>query len=70
MFAGGWIGYAGYDTVRYAYQNKIPFSNAPTDDRGLPDLHFALYNNVLVFDNAVRILYVVAWVHVGEGGGG
>ncbi|MFY7967852.1 MAG: anthranilate synthase component I, partial [Pirellulaceae bacterium] len=33
-FAGGAIGYAGYDVVRYV--EHLP--NAPKDDRGLPDL--------------------------------
>lgn len=58
------MGYAGYDTVRYNYQSKIPFSGAPEDDRRLPDLHFGMYNDVIVFDNAVKMAYVVSWVHI------
>ena len=69
VFTGGWVGYAGYDTVRYNYaSSKIPFQAAPKDDRNLPDLHFALYNSVLVFDNVLKIVYAVVWVDVGEGG--
>ena len=29
---------------------KLPFERAPHDDRGLPDLHFGLYRQVVVFD--------------------
>ena len=36
-FSGGAVGYAGYDVVRYT--ERLP--NAPSDDRGLPDLAFA-----------------------------
>src|SRR5438552_2526485 len=38
-FCGGAVGYAGYDTVRYVERLDHP----PADDRGLPDLCFALY---------------------------
>merc|ERR1719399_2110519 len=65
-FSGGWVGYCGYDTVRYVYQKKIPFEDAPQDDRGLPDMHLGLYNNVLVFDNAQKLCYAVSWVHLGQ----
>ena len=42
-FAGGWVGYAGYDTVRYA--EPAALGPGPADDRGLPDLHFQLYRD-------------------------
>ena len=63
-FTGGWVGFTGYDTVRYVYPTKLPFSAAPADDRGLPDLHMALYDNVVVFDHATKLAYVISWVHV------
>lgn len=63
-FTGGWVGYTGYDTVRYAYPGKLPFSSAPEDDRSLPDLHMALYNDVVIFDHATKLAYVISWVHV------
>eukprot|EP00879_Flechtneria_rotunda_P011101 GHRR01011598.1.p1 GENE.GHRR01011598.1~~GHRR01011598.1.p1 ORF type:complete len:369 (+),score=113.06 GHRR01011598.1:125-1231(+) len=66
VFTGGWVGYAGYDTVRYVYGNKIPFSAAPSDDRQLPDMHLALYNDVVVFDQATKLIYIIAWVHLNE----
>jgi anthranilate synthase component I len=54
-FVGGAVGYAGYDTVRY-FEN-LP--NAPTDDRHLPDLAFAFYDHMIVFDNVQKTVVVV-----------
>lgn len=54
-FIGGAIGYAGYDVVRYV--ESLP--NAPTDDRGLPDLDFSFYETMLVFDNVQKTLTLV-----------
>lgn len=67
---GGWVGYAGYDTVRYAEPEKL--DHPPRDDRGLPDLHFGLYDNTVIFDHVDKLVYVVqlAIVDVGGGGGG
>jgi anthranilate synthase component 1 len=61
-FCGGWVGFGGYDTVRYSEPKKLPFSAAPRDDRGLPDLHFALYQEVVIFDNVTKTVYIVVWV--------
>ena len=61
-FTGGWVGYAGYDTVRAQEPEKLPFAAAPPDDRGLPDLHFGLYRQVVVFDHVDKVLWV--FVHV------
>lgn len=62
---GGWFGYAGYDTVRYAEPEKLDPANAPPDDRGLPDLHFGLYDGVIVFDHVDRLVHVVQLAFVG-----
>jgi anthranilate synthase component I len=62
VFTGGWVGYCGYDTVRYVYGKKLPFESSPPDDRGLPDMHLALYTESVLFDNATKLAYVVAWV--------
>jgi anthranilate synthase component 1 len=59
-FVGGAVGYAGYDTVRYV--EHLP--NAPPDDRGLPDLSFAFYDHMIVFDNVQKTAVVVALAHV------
>ncbi|MCA9293505.1 MAG: anthranilate synthase component I [Phycisphaerales bacterium] len=58
-FLGGWVGFAGYDTVRYVEPNKLPFSAAPEDDRALPDLHMAFYGGSIVFDHAKGVVYVI-----------
>lgn len=55
-FVGGAIGYAGYDVVRYV--EHLP--NAPEDDRGLPDLDFAFYHTLCVFDNVNKTLTVIS----------
>lgn len=54
-FVGGAVGYAGYDTVRYV--ENLP--NAPSDDRELPDLSFAFYDHMIVFDNVQKTAIVV-----------
>ena len=58
-FLGGWVGYAGYDSVRYAEPDAMPFSDAPEDDRQLPDVHFALYKSVVVFDHVAKVVHAV-----------
>ena len=65
-FVGGWAGYAGYDTVRYLEPDKLPFASAPHDDRGLPDMHMALYCQVAVFDHVEKVLYAISTVGLDE----
>jgi anthranilate synthase component 1 len=55
-FCGGAVGFAGYDTVRYA--EHLPHS--PPDDRHLPDLAFAFYDLMVVFDHIRKVVLVVA----------
>ena len=59
-FTGGAVGYAGYDVVRYT--EHLP--NAPFDDRGLPDLCFAFYDRMIVFDNVSKTMTVVVMARV------
>lgn len=66
LFCGGWAGYGGYDTMRYAELKSLPFSAAPKDDRGLPDLHLGLYRDIVVFDQVAKVIYVVHWVDLME----
>jgi anthranilate synthase component 1 len=40
--------------------------NAPTDDRKLPDLSFAFYDHMIVFDNVQKTVIVVVLAKVGE----
>src|SRR5947209_4680453 len=62
-FCGGAVGYAGYDTVRYVERLEKP----PLDDRGLPDLSFALYDRMVIFDHINKTIAVVAHAHVDPG---
>jgi anthranilate synthase component 1 len=59
-FCGGAVGYAGYDTVRYVERLEHP----PADDRQLPDLCFALYDRMVIFDHINKTIAVVAHAHV------
>lgn len=63
-FLGGWAGFAGYDTVRYAEPEKLAFERAPKDDRGLPEMHFAFYDGVVVFDHVDKLVHVVKLVMI------
>jgi anthranilate synthase component 1 len=62
-FCGGAVGYAGYDTVRYT--ENLP--NAPLDDRRLPDLSFAFYDRMVIFDQIQKTILVVAFADVRKG---
>lgn len=55
-FAGGAVGYAGYDVVRYV--EHLP--DSPHDDRQLPDLFFGFFDRMVVFDNVSKTMSVIA----------
>jgi anthranilate synthase component 1 len=59
-FSGGAVGYAGYDSVRYV--EHLP--NPPLDDRHLPDLCFAFYDRMVIFDHINKTIAAVAHAHV------
>ncbi|HEY7313396.1 MAG TPA: anthranilate synthase component I, partial [Gemmataceae bacterium] len=59
-FCGGAVGYAAYDTVRYVERLLSP----PLDDRGLPDLCFAFYDRMVIFDHINKTVAAVAHAHV------
>jgi len=63
-FNGGWVGYAGYDTIRYAESEKL--TAPPTDDRKLPDMHFGLYRQVVAFDHAHKTVLAIGHVLLDE----
>lgn len=62
-FCGGAVGYAGYDTVRYT--ERLP--HPPENDRNLPDMSFALYDRMVVFDQIQKTILAV--VHADVRGG-
>ncbi|MCH8967280.1 MAG: chorismate-binding protein, partial [Planctomycetes bacterium] len=59
-FLGGAVGYAGYDIVRYYEQLGTP----PPDDRGIPDLQFGIYDEMVIFDHVKKLINIVAHAHV------
>jgi len=59
-FTSGAVGYAGYDVVRYV--EHLP--HAPPDDRHLPDLAFAFYDQMVVFDHVDKTVVVVVMARV------
>ncbi len=59
-FSCGAVGYAGYDVVRYS--EHLP--DAPEDDRQLPDLAFAFYDRIVIFDNIDKTMFVVVTARV------
>ncbi len=63
-FCAGAVGYAGYDTVRYF--ERLP--KAPPDDRQVPDLAFAFYDRMVVFDNVAKTIVVVAMARLDRPG--
>ncbi len=45
---GGFVGYFGYDTIRYA---EPRLSNPPKDDLGIPDIDLFLYEELVAYDH-------------------
>jgi len=62
-FLGGAVGYASYDVVRYT--EHLP--NIPKDDRDLPDLTFAFYDSMVVFDHIRKVIFAVALADTEQG---
>ena len=61
-FTSGAVGYAAYDSVRYV--ERLP--DAPPDDLGLPDLSFAFYDRMVVFDNVTKAIDVVVLARIDD----
>lgn len=61
-FTSGAVGYAAYDAIRYV--EDLP--NEPPDDLGLPDLDFAFYDRIVVFDNATKTIDVVVLARIAD----
>ena len=61
---GGWFGYSGYDSVRYAEPNKLGFDFAPVDDRELPEISFGFYDELVIFDHVDKMVHLVKLVRV------
>jgi len=61
-FAGGAVGYAGYDIIRH--YERLP--NCPKDDRNLPDMVFGFYDTMVIFDHVQKTMMVVSNALVGD----
>ncbi len=61
-FTSGVVGYAAYDSVRYVEHLPAP----PPDDLGLPDLSFAFYDRMVVFDNVTKAIDVVVLARIDD----
>ena len=59
-FAGGLVGYFGYDTIRYVEPRLAHCPNP--DPIGAPDILLMVSEDVVVFDNLSGKLYVIAQV--------
>jgi len=55
-FSGGFVGYAGYDTVRFLE----PIGKAKPDPLGLPDSVWFLTDTLVIFDHIEHLMKVVA----------
>jgi anthranilate synthase component 1 len=61
-FAGGAVGYLGYDVVRSI--ERLPATSPPTAD---PEARLMLATSLLVFDNVAQTITAVVHVPVGPG---
>jgi len=57
VFAGGAVGYIGYDMVRF-FEPTVP--GPPDEGLGLPDMAFVITDTLVIFDHRFRKLLVVA----------
>jgi len=64
-FAGGLVGYFGYDTVRYIEPRLMPCPNP--DRMGTPDILLMVSEEVVVFDNLRGRIYMI--VHLDPAAG-
>lgn len=64
VFHGGWVGYFGYDTVRFVEQRLA--ESAPPDDMALPDVSLMLAEEVVVFDNLAGVLRLIVNADVSQ----
>ena len=62
-FCGGAVGFAGYDVIRYT--ENLP--DVPEDDLQLPDMCFALYDSMIVFDHIRKVVLAVALADTSRG---
>jgi anthranilate synthase component 1 len=62
-FAGGAVGYIGYDVVR-SFERSVPIH--PTDDLKIPSMMFMIPRILMIFDHRFRKLRLIANAHIGQ----
>ncbi len=62
-FCGGLVGYLSYDAVRQ-FEPTVP--PAPKDELGIPDAVFLLADTLIVFDQRLRRLQIIANAFTGD----
>ncbi|WP_225220857.1 anthranilate synthase component I [Bacillus norwichensis] len=55
-FYGGAVGYVGYDAIR----QYADIGGVLEDEIGMPDIHFLVYEDVIVFDHLAQSIYILA----------
>lgn len=65
-FSGGFVGYFGYDTVRYI-EPKLA-GGAPSDELNTPDVLLMLAEDIVVFDNLSGTLKLITHVDPSQAG--
>lgn len=55
-FYGGAVGYVGYDVIRQYAEIGAELE----DEIGMPDIHFMVYEDVIVFDHLAQSIYILA----------
>ena len=61
-FPGGFVGYIGYDTVRF-FEPKLS-KNMPKDDLKMADMYFILAKNIIIFDHARHRLKIMVNAYI------
>ncbi|HKN18495.1 MAG TPA: anthranilate synthase component I, partial [Dissulfurispiraceae bacterium] len=59
-FSGGFVGYIGYDVVKFF--ERVPDSTKPALD--MPDIFMMLTDTILIFDNLRQTIKIVSNVHI------
>src|SRR5947199_4982743 len=62
-FAGGAVGYIGYDVVRF-FEPTVPIHSR--DDLKIPEMVFMIPRMLLVFDHRFRKLRLICHAHLGD----
>jgi anthranilate synthase component 1 len=63
-FAGGTVGFLGYETIRF-FEQKVPV--ADQDELHLPEMLFMLTGCILIFDHRLRSLKIVVNAFLDDG---